>query len=138
MGKGESGGSGGLVVVSTTGSSVEVEMAVVGAVVGGRTVVKVSAGTLDDVLRVPVAALVELLLELVVLVLLSGEEAPGQSSSTRLPARTCPSTVVSGASTPSHTASTFRWIRVRPRTHSGEHVFPSTKSLMVQPGISVL
>lgn len=120
--------SGGLVVVETTGPSVGFAVVEVESVVGGRTVVKMSAGLLE----VRVASLVELLLEL------ETGDALGQNSSLKLPARTWPSTVVSGTSTPLHTAWTFRWTSARPLMHLGEHVLPCTKSSMVHPGMSLL
>lgn len=81
--------------VSVSGSSVCVVEAEV-VVDEGRTVVKVSAGLLEVVRVMVVGAAVELLLGVDTGV--SGE-LPGQTSVTRLPNKTCPSTVPESALT---------------------------------------
>lgn len=81
--------------VSVSGSSVCVVEAEV-VVDEGRTVVKVSAGLLEVVRVTVVGAAVELLLGVDTGV--SGE-LPGQTSVTRLPNKTCPSTVPESALT---------------------------------------
>jgi hypothetical protein len=82
--------------VDVSGSSVSVASAEL--VDAGRTVVKVSAGLLvvGGTVKV-VGSAVELLLGLDTGV--SGEDVPGQTSATRLPNKTCPSTVAASALT---------------------------------------
>ncbi len=82
--------------VSVSGSSVCVVEAEV-VVDEGRTVVKVSAGLLE-VVRVVVVGAVELLLGVDTGV--SGELPDEQTSATRLPNKTCPSTDSESALTP--------------------------------------
>ena len=90
---------------------------------------------LRRVVRV-VGAAVELVLELDTG--FSGEDVPGQSSSTRLPNSACPNTETSGTSVLSQTYSRFASIPFKPLTHEAEHALPATKSLIEQPGISAL
>jgi hypothetical protein len=82
--------------VDVSGSSVSVASAELVDV--GRTVVNVSAGLLEvgGTVKV-VGSAVELLLGLDTGV--SGEDVPGQTSATRLPSKTCPSTVAASALT---------------------------------------
>jgi hypothetical protein len=115
-----------------TDSSVDVGVSTA-EVGGGRTVVKVSTDFVE-VRMLVVAALDEVLL----VGIGASPDAPGQSRSTRLPASTCPRTDVAGAFTLLQTDSMFSSTSSRPLTHSAEHVLPRTKSLTVQPGISLL
>lgn len=122
--------------VSESSGSVDVAKLVEGVelVDVERTVVKTSAGVVVEVrLTVTVVgAAVEPLLLLDV-----GVPAGvlGQSSSTRPPFNTCPSTESDGMSAPLQASCMLLWILFRPDTHAAEHASPRTKSSTVQSGI---
>lgn len=117
--------------VDVSGSSVSVTAVVV--VDEGRTGVNVSGGGLElrRVVKV-VGAAVGLDTGF------SGEDVPGQSSSTRLPNSACPNTEISDTSVLSQADARFASTLFRPLTHEAEHALPATKSLIAQPGISTL
>jgi len=142
VGRGVSGGAVVVVLlvdVEVPGSSVSVSVSVsvvavdvVALVVdGGRTVVKVSGGSLE--VRCRTVVLVAGAGDGLLLVL---GEVPGQSSPTKFPFSACPNNDNSEASAPSQTDSRVDSTLFRPFTHVVEHVLPATKSFIEQPGIS--
>lgn len=67
-----------------------------------------------------------------------GDELPGQSTATRLPASACPRIERSDTLASSQTTSRELSTLSIPRTHVAEQAPPLPKSFIVQPGISEL